>query len=540
MRKLVYGAGLVLLLVLAFLAGHWYTSGNPAEVASPGRQILYYVDPMNPAHTSDKPGLAPCGMKMEPVYADEGSPGKTPAGTAATMSPGTIRITPEKQQVIGVRTGVAEKAAVNHTIRTVGRIAADEKRVYRLVAGVDGWIRETYNNDTGTLVKKNERLAAFYSPQLRAAQISYLSLFGSPDDRFRAGGRQALAPSQQASISLQTYIDALESLGMSEQQIKEIGETMQIADRIYIVAPATGFILSRNVSPGQRFDKGAEWYRIADLSKVWVLADLFRNEAQFVKPGTQVKVTLPRQKKEYHAMVSKVLPQFDAASRTLKVRLEMDNPGYEFKPDMFVDVEFPVRLPSALTVPSDAVLDSGTRKTVFVDRGNGFFEPRRVETGLRLGDRVEITGGLMPGEQIVISGNFLIDSDSKMKMAAAGMYAKKDGQVVKDPVCGMEVDPKTSKGAGLFLEYGGMTYYFCMTQCKQQFVENPGRYVETRAGGSGSKGAKRETPAPQMMPEQEHSMQGHSMEPPGKPPLGKPMDMPEPDRAPHQGMAPHD
>ncbi len=182
-----------------------------------------------------------------------------------------------------------------------------------------------------------------------------------------------------------------------------------------------------------------------------------------------------------------------------------------------------------------------------MDRGNGFFEPRQVETGWRLGDRVEITKGLMPGEQIVISGNFLIDSESRMKMAAAGMYGKTDGQAVKDPVCGMEVDPKNSKGAGLFLEHGGKTYYFCMTECKQQFIKNPGSYVEKRAGAQGSKeraqeskGGKRETPAPQRMPDQEHSMQGHSMEPPEKPISKKPMDMPEPDRAPHQGMAPHD
>ncbi len=151
--------------------------------------------------------------------------------------------------MIGVRTGVVEKAAVNHTIRTVGRIAADEKRVYRLVAGIDGWIRETYNNDTGTLVKKDERLASFYSPQFRAAQIAYLSLFGSPDDRFQAGGRQALAPSQQASVSLQTYIDALESLGMSEQQMKEIGAAPGKSRTGFISSPRRPALSSPETSP---------------------------------------------------------------------------------------------------------------------------------------------------------------------------------------------------------------------------------------------------------------------------------------------------
>jgi RND family efflux transporter MFP subunit len=391
------------------------------------------------------------------------------------LPPGTVRITPEKQQVIGVRTGVVGKAAVEHFIRTVGRIAPDEKRVYRLVAGVDGWIRETYSNDTGTLVKKDERLASFYSPLFRAPQLAYISLLGSsPDDRFKAGGRQALAPSQQASVSLQTYIDALESLGMSEQQMKELASTRQITDRVFIMAPVTGFIIARNVSPGQRFDKGTEWYRIADLSRVWVLADLFRNEAEYVRPGMKVRVTIPETKKTLNAVVSTVLPQFDATSRTLKVRLETDNPGYLLRPDMFVDVEFPVTLPSALAVPADAVLDSGLKKTVFVDQGNGFFEPREVETGWRLGNRVEITKGLKPGERIVISGNFLIDSESKLEMAATGMY----GTLSKDPVCGGDVSVNKAEKAGRKSSYKGKTYYFTSEECKEQFDKNPEQFVK--------------------------------------------------------------
>jgi RND family efflux transporter MFP subunit len=391
------------------------------------------------------------------------------------MSSGTVRITPEKQQVIGVRTGVVGKAAGEHFIRTVGRVAPDEKRVYRLVAGTDGWIRETYNNDTGTLVKKDERLASFYSPLFRAAQLAYIAILGSsPDDRFRAGGRQALAPSQQASVSLQTYIDALESLGMSEQQMKELASTRQLTDKVYILAPAAGFIIARNVSPGQRFDKGTEWYRIADLSRVWVLADLFRNEAEYVRPGMKVRVTIPETKKTLNAVVSAVLPQFDAASRTLKVRLELDNPGYTLKPDMFVDVEIPITLAPAMTVPVDAVFDSGLRKTVFVDHGNGIFEPREVETGWRAGNRVEIVKGLKPGEKIVISGNFLIDSESKLEMAAAGMQ----GSLSKDPVCGVDVSMTKAVRAGLKTNHGGKTYYFDSVQCKQQFERDPKRYAE--------------------------------------------------------------
>jgi Cu(I)/Ag(I) efflux system membrane fusion protein len=223
-------------------------------------------------------------MKMEPVYADEGL-SRQESGTTSPMPPGTVRITPEKQQVIGVRTAVVEKAAVNHAIRTVGRVTADETRVYRLVAGVDGWIRETYDNATGTLVQKDERLASFYNPKFLSAQQSYINVLSSLDRFQTPSVRETSSPAQQALLSIQQYIDALESLGMSQQQIKELASTKQSLEKVFIVAPATGFIIARNVSPGQRFDKGTEWYRLADLSKVWVLADLFRNEAGDSSPA---------------------------------------------------------------------------------------------------------------------------------------------------------------------------------------------------------------------------------------------------------------
>jgi RND family efflux transporter MFP subunit len=300
-----------------------------------------------------------------------------------------------------------------------------------------------------------------------------LSVLISPDDRSYSGQRQALAPSQQASITLQTYIDALESLGMTEHQIKELASTKQLTDRVFIMAPATGFILARNVSPGQRFDKGFEFYRLANLDRVWILADLFPIDAADPMPGMKVRVTLPDKKKEFHAMVAKVLPQFDSNSRTLKVRLELDNPGYVLRPDMFVDVDFPVNLPPALTVPADAILDSGLRKTVFVDRGNGFLEPRQVETGWRHGSRVEITKGLEEGDRIVISGNFLIDSESRLQAAGQGIY----GAMSVDPVCGMEVDELRAKATGKMSIFNGKSYYFCADECKDQFEKNPGRYL---------------------------------------------------------------
>jgi RND family efflux transporter MFP subunit len=417
------------------------------------------------------------GLEPQPLNDGTGIGKETSTDTdmdASSLPSGTVRVTPDKQQMVGVRTGVVEKASVKHFIRTVGRVAPDEKRVYRLVAGTDGWIRETYNNDTGTLVKKGERLASFYSPQFRAAQIAYLSLYGTGEDRFQAVGRAALAPSQQASLSFQTYIDALESLGMSEQQMKELASTKQLTDKVFILAPATGFIIARNVSPGQQFEKGAEWYRLADLSSVWILADLYGMEARYFRPGMNVKVSLPDQGRSFLARVSNVLPQFDPSTRTLKLRLEAKNPGFFLRPDMFVDVELPVQMPPAITVPADAVLDTGLRKTVFVDRGQGFFEPREVETGWRLGNRVEITKGLSPGERIVTSGTFLIDSESRMEQAAAGMT----GSLAKDPVSGLDVSMRKAEKAGLKSTYQQKVYYFASAENRDRFDQDPGRYVK--------------------------------------------------------------
>jgi len=229
-------------------------------------------------------------------------------------------------------------------------------------------------------------------------------------------------------------------------------------------------VLTRNISPSQRFDKGTELYRIADISRVWVMTDIFEKDRQFLKPGAEA--TILYQGRRLTARMSDALPQFDAQSRTLKFRFEFDNPGYVLQPDMFVDVEFEAAVPPAVTVPAEAVLDSGLRKTVFVDRGNGYFEPRRVETGWRAGDRVQILKGLMAGERVVISGNFLLDSESRMKAVSAGIF-----NAETDPVCGMDVDQKRATAAGRKSEYKGTTYYFCSDGCKKDFDKEPGKFA---------------------------------------------------------------
>jgi RND family efflux transporter MFP subunit len=244
--------------------------------------------------------------------------------------------------------------------------------------------------------------------------------------------------------------------------------------QINIYSPVSGFVLTRNISPTQRFDKGTEMYRIADIGHVWVLTDIFEKDCEFVGPGAMAMVRY--QGRGFPARMSDVLPQFDPQTRTLKTRFELDNPGYVLRPDMFVDVEIRVDMPETLTVPADAIIDSGRRKTVFVERGSGTFEPRAVETGWRLGNRVQITSGLGSGERIVVSGNFLIDSESRMRLAPSGAApATAEASPEKDPVCGMDVDPKAPDA--IKSEWGGKTYYFCSPKCKKDFEADPHKYV---------------------------------------------------------------
>jgi len=502
--KLRYIVPILLLIAAAsFLAGSWATFHGSRPAPAPERKILHYVDPMNPALKSDKPGIAPCGMPLEPVYADPGdSAGKD---LLASMPPGTVRISPEKQQIIGVRVMKVEKAPWNHTLRVLGRVAADETRVYRINAATEGWIQDAFPVTTGSLVKKDELLAtlSFFSLEYRTLIQNYFNLFNLGAAEFVGEPNQPLSDQQKRAEELRTQYTAsqlkqmrsaarragelggtaqinyyrkyLLNYGIGEYQLKEMERTQTFPDAVEIRSPVSGFVLARNITPGLRLEKGAELFRIADLSEVWVLADLFENEAAYFKPGTRVKMDLPYRKKTLHARVSSVLPQFDPATRTLRVRLLAENSGYVLRPDMPVNVELALSGPPAIVVPSEAVLDSGLKKTVFVDKGNGFFEPRRVETGRSLGERVQIVKGLMPGERIAVSGHFLIDSEARMQQAAMGI----SGEIARDLVCRMNVDADRAKAEGHLHSYKGKTYFFCTPECRDEFRKNPERYLKS-------------------------------------------------------------
>ena len=202
---------------------------------------------------------------------------------------------------------------------------------------------------------------------------------------------------------------------MSDTQIDEITKSRRLPEDIYVVAPTDGFIMSRKISPGMRFERESDLYTIANLSHVWIVAEVFGRDAQAFRPGAEAAATLTESGQSFRATVSNVLPEVDPATRTLKVRLEANNPEYRLRPDMFVSVSMSVSLPPGISVPAEAILDTGLTKRVFVQKANGAFESRTVETGWQTGNRVQVVKGLREGETVVSSGTFLVDSESRLK-----------------------------------------------------------------------------------------------------------------------------
>lgn len=467
-----------LLLAGGFAAGRLLQAptGAGAGAGTAARKVLYYVDPMHPAYRSDKPGIAPdCGMQLEPVYADGG-----PASGSSPRPAGTVTASAGLRQLQGVRVGTVERAASTQSLRLFGRVVPDETRVYTVNAALEGYIQRLSQATTGSFVRKGQWLGSFFSSEIRSPLQAYITALDvedqDPTTRVHAG--MQVAAGTNASRSAQFSVERLRGMGMSTPQIEEMRRKRDIPLSIDILAPADGLIIGRNATPGQKFDKSTEWFRIANIEKVWILADLLESDAALVRPGAKARVTIPGRSAPLTASVSGVPPQFDASSRTMKLRLELANPGSLLRPDMFVDAEVSVERPEAVTIPADALIDSGLRRTVFVEKGDGIFEPRAVETGWRFGDRVEIVRGLEPGERIVTSGTFLVDSESQLKAAAAGVY----GAAAKDPVCGMEVDEARARAAGKTLEHGGKSYFFCSDSCREHFLAAPERYAAAAAG----------------------------------------------------------
>ena len=402
----------LMILAVGIAAGaggsYWYahrpepiTTPAAAEQAAPAkteRKILYYRNPMGLPDTSLVPKKDTMGMDYIPVYADEQD------------DPNTVKVSLDKIQRIGVRTEKVDTRTISRTVRGVGTMQHDESLLTIVTVRADGYIEQLFANKTGQHVQKGEKLFRFYSPQIQLAQADLLVAV-----RARGKGFGGLAG------ELDGAMQRLRNLDVPEARIDEVRKTMTNPRTIDWASPATGDIVEKKVIEGQRVAAGDELFRIADHSRIWVIADVAEADIGEIKVGARATVTLRSFPTEPHeGVVTFIYPELmKPETRTVSVRIELPNPDGQMKPGMYADVVFHAGDESApvAAVPDSAIIDSGTRQVVLVAKGEGRFEPRAVKLGRRGNGYVEIKEGLKPGEEVVTSANFLIDAESNLKAA---------------------------------------------------------------------------------------------------------------------------
>jgi RND family efflux transporter MFP subunit len=387
--------------------------GMPAQNATLGeRTVLYWFDPMHPAYKSDKPGIAPdCGMTLVPKYAEDQSMAKMPMGT--------VTITPEKQVLAGVRTAVVERKSMVRYIRTTAQIVADETRIAHVHVKVAGYIDKVYVDFVGQLIKKGQPLFTLYSPDLVSTQEEYLIAKHGNVALENAPFREIAEGSQSL---LQSARQRLKLWDISDEQIKDLDVTGKVSKDLTFYSPITGFVTDRKAFPQTSVTPDTELYTVSDLSTVWADADIYEYEVPFVHIGQRVSLTLSYYPgKTYTGTISYIYPTVDPRTRTVKARIQIANPGFALKPQMFANAQLRVDYGTKIIVPQEAVLNSGTEQHVFVIHNGGIFEPRKVTIGPVMDGNAVILSGLKAGETIVVAGNFLIDSESGLKSAMNGM-----------------------------------------------------------------------------------------------------------------------
>jgi len=385
------------------------------------RKVKYWRAPMDPTYISDKPGKSPMGMDLVPVYEDE-------------IEEGAITIDPITVQNMGLRSALVKKGKLSRTIRTVGHIDYDEKKLYIINTKITGWIEKLYVNTTGEMVEKGQPLLEMYSPELVSTQEEYLTslksykeLKDSPYEEARQGALELL----------NSTLKRLEYWDIDKDQIENLERNGQIKKTLTLYSPTTGVVLHKNAIEGAYVRAGSDLFRIADLSTVWVLATIYEYELPYIKLGQKAQISLPYLPGEsFEGKLTYIYPYLDQKTRDVKVRLEFPNSGYRLKPDMYANVVIESKLPGErILIPEEAVIRSGKREIVFVDMGEGKYASREITTGVSSeGNVVEVKKGLFPGEIIVVSGQFMLDSESKtqeaiQKMLKAKMVASPEAEM---------------------------------------------------------------------------------------------------------------
>lgn len=388
-------------------------SPAPAGVtASIGaRKVKFYRSPMNPAQTSPVPRKDEMGMDYVPVYEDEGTVTETaPPGYA------TLQLSPERQQLLGLKTLEVKTAPMSARLRTTGRITYDETRLHHVHARYEGYVERIYADFTGKFVKKGEPLAAIYSPELVAAQTEYLialsgkqlPLLGAAPGKGQPHGIDLVASARQK----------LRLWNIGDADIQALERRGQPSETLKLYAPLSGYVINKTAVQGMRIKPDEALFEIVDLSRVWLLADVYEYELPRLRMGQVATMTLAYwPNRSWNGRITYIYPAVDPKTRTIKVRLEVSNPQNELKAEMYATVLIEAEPRTALVLPEDAVLETGTRRLVFVVKDAGHIEPREVVTGARADRQVEIKSGLKEGERVALGAAFLVDSESRLQSA---------------------------------------------------------------------------------------------------------------------------
>jgi len=384
-----------LLFVCAFIAGQLYGGiVTPAVAMQAEKKVLYWVAPMDPDYRRDKPGKSPMGMELVPVYANGSAPGST------------VTIAPEVVQNLGVRTQKAERTHLWRDIDTVGYVDYDESKVSHIHLRTEGWIEKLTVRSEGERVKKGDRLFDLYAPELVNAQEEFVNALSS--------GNKGLIRASKERLS---------ALGISASQISELQKTKAVRQRISVFASQDGVVTKLPVREGMFVKPEMKVMSLGDLSSVWLLAEVFERQAEWVRRGQPAEVRLSYiPGRTWDGKVEYIYPSLDPKTRTLKVRLRFDNPDESLKPNMYANVRiFGGAKENTIVIPIEGLIRTGREDRVIVALGEGHFEARKVTAGIESGDYVEILRGVKPGDDIVVSGQFLIDSEASMRSSLMRM-----------------------------------------------------------------------------------------------------------------------
>jgi len=399
MKKITFIAiAIVAMVAIGILIGR---SMGPASddaggaAGSSEREVLYWVAPMDPNYRRDEPGTSPMGMELVPVYADE-----------VDGQPGVIAIDATIVNNLGVRTAMAQRGELSQRIETVGYVGYDEDTVQHVHTRVDGWVEKLVTKATGDPVEKGQLLFELYSPTLVNAQEEYLAALRSSNKLLLSASRERLA-----------------ALGVPGSEIAGLDKTRTIRQRVRFYAESDGVITHLGVREGEFVTPSTDIMSVAELDKIWVLAEVFERQAAWVKAGQHAMVELDYRPAEvWHGTVDYVYPELDPKTRTLKVRLRFDNEAQTLRPNMFARVTILGESTGEVVhVPREALIRGGSVDRVVIALGEGRFKTQPVEIGIESGDRVEIRGGVSAGDLIVTSGQFLIDSESNIEAALSRM-----------------------------------------------------------------------------------------------------------------------